>query len=258
MLSKRGDKVISFKTLKQNNNFIRYILVALIMLGIYLVEFLVKGIDYLILELLVIVGYIFIYRLRDKNKRYDIKLALMLLAMHVMAFMIATASGQVNMRRCCLLGFPLLIAYLVVIVNVKRSYKLLIVIGCLVALSGIANHVTKSTYYGSYKNESYIKYTPLEIVTMGYNKNYFVKNSSGAWTIFLEQFGSMDYFETDIVDSSGVTKAKLRYKWMTSDVYRYKIKFQIKDIGQDKWTDYGEFYTNYNVMNYIMPEVVIN
>lgn len=236
----------------------RYIKVALIMLGIYLVEFLVKDIDYLILELLTMTGYIFIYKLRDKNKKYDIKIALILLVLHIAAFMIATASGQVNMRRCCLLGFPLLIAYLVLIVNVRRSFKILIALICLITLSGVATHITKSTYYGSYKNESYTKYTPLDIVAMGYNKDSFIKNANGAWTTFLEQFGSMDYFESDIVDSTGMAKAKLRYKWLTSDVYRYKIKFQIKELGKDDWTDYGEFYTNYNVMNYIMPEVDIN
>lgn len=236
----------------------RYIKVALIMLGIYLVEFLVKDIDYLILELLTMAGYIFIYKLRDKNKKYDIKIALILLVLHIAAFMIATASGQVNMRRCCLIGFPLLIAYLILIVNVRRSFKILIALICLITLSGVATHITKSTYYGSYKNESYTKYTPLDIVAMGYNKDCFIKNANGAWTTFLEQFGSMDYFESDIIDSTGMTKAKLRYKWLTSDVYRYKIKFQIKELGKDDWTDYGEFYTNYNVMNYIMPEVDIN
>lgn len=236
----------------------RYIKVALIMLGIYLVEFLVKDIDYLILELLTMTGYIFIYKLRDKNKKYDIKIALILLVLHIAAFMIATASGQVNMRRCCLLGFPLLIAYLVLIVNVRRSFKILIALICLLTLFGVATHIIKSTYYGSYKNESYTKYTPLDIVVMGYNKDCFIKNANGAWTTFLEQFGSMDYFESDIVDSTGMAKAKLRYKWLTSDVYRYKIKFQIKELGKDDWTDYGEFYTNYNVMNYIMPEVDIN
>ena len=236
----------------------RYIKVALIMLGIYLVEFLVKDIDYLILELLTMTGYIFIYKLRDKNKKYDIKIALILLVLHIAAFMIATASGQVNMRRCCLLGFPLLIAYLVLIVNVRRSFKILIALICLLTLFGVANHITKSTYYGSYKNESYTKYTPLDIVAMGYNKDCFIKNANGAWTTFLEQFGSMDYFESDIVDSTGMAKAKLRYKWLTSDIYRYKIKFQIKELGKDDWTDYGEFYTNYSVMNYIMPEVDIN
>lgn len=241
-------------TLKQDDSFVGFVKIALIMLGIYTLEFALINVDYLILELITIAGYIFTSRYIDKKKKYDIKVAVLHIVLNTSVFLVALNTGNTNMRRCSLLGYAILLIYLILIINTRKSIKALIIFGCVIAISGIANSIYKSTYYGSYKNSNYIQYTPLEIVTMAYNSNYFVKDSENVWVEFLEQFGSMDYFEDDIVDSTGKTMAKLRYKWMTSDVYRYKIKFQIKSIEDTEWADYGEFYTNYNIMEALDTE----